>query len=95
MSAFLLVLWSISQSVALILVSYTIIGNLIAVYLTQELNKINREELEAKAEYTYCLTHLRTHAESVAFFRGEKQESNIIARRFSNLIKNAKRKIDW
>ncbi|MHC5852386.1 ABC transporter ATP-binding protein/permease [Nostoc sp.] len=95
MSAFLLVLWSISQSVALILVSYTVIGNLIAVYLTQELNKINREELKAKAEYTYCLTHLRTHAESVAFFRGEKQESNIIARRFSNLIKNAKCKIDW
>ncbi|MEH2284138.1 MAG: ATP-binding cassette domain-containing protein [Nostoc sp.] len=95
MTAFLLVLWSISESVALILVTYTVIGNCIAVYLTQELNKINREELEAKADYTYCLTHLRTHAESVAFFRGEKQESNIIARRFSNLIKNAKRKIDW
>ncbi|MEH2092091.1 ABC transporter ATP-binding protein/permease [Nostoc sp.] len=95
MTAFLLVLWSISQSVALILVTYTVIGNFIAVYLTQELNKINREELEARADYTYCLTHLRTHAESVAFFRGEKQESNIIARRFSNLIKNAKRKIDW
>jgi putative ATP-binding cassette transporter len=95
MTAFLLVLWSISQSVALILVTYTVIGNLIAVYLTQELNKINGEELEAKADYTYCLTHFRTHAESVAFFRGEKQESNIIARRFNNLIKNAKRKIDW
>jgi vitamin B12/bleomycin/antimicrobial peptide transport system ATP-binding/permease protein len=95
MTSFLLILWSISQTVALILVTYTVIGNLIAVYLTQELNKINREELKAKADYTYCLTHLRTHAESVAFFRGEKQESNIIARRFSNLIKNAKRKIDW
>jgi vitamin B12/bleomycin/antimicrobial peptide transport system ATP-binding/permease protein len=95
MTAFLFILWSISQSVALILVSYTFIGNLIAVYLTQELNKINREELEAKADYTYCLTHFRTHAESIAFFRGENQESNIIARRFSNLIKNAKRKIDW
>ncbi|MCW5315501.1 ATP-binding cassette domain-containing protein [Nostoc sp. KVJ3] len=95
MTAFLLVLWSISQSVALILVTYTVIGNLIAVYLTQELNKINREELEAKADYTYCLSHFRTHAESIAFFRGEKQESNIIGRRFNNLIKNAKRKIDW
>ncbi|MEH2059371.1 MAG: ATP-binding cassette domain-containing protein [Nostoc sp.] len=95
MTAFLLVLWSISQTVALILVTYTVIGNLIAVYLTQELNKINREELEAKADYTYCLTHFRTHAESVAFFRGEKQELNIIVRRFSHLIENAKRKIDW
>ncbi|MDF5733605.1 MAG: ATP-binding cassette domain-containing protein [Rhizonema sp. PD38] len=95
MTAFLLVLWTISQSVALILVTYTVIGNLIAVYLTQELNKINREELEVKADYTYCLTHFRTHAESVAFFRGENQELNVINRRFSNLIKNAKRKIDW
>jgi putative ATP-binding cassette transporter len=95
MSSFLLILWSISQSVALILVTYTVIGNLIAVYLSQELNKINREELESKADYTYCLTHFRTHAESVAFFRGEQQELNIIVRRFKSLIQNAKRKIDW
>ncbi|MEH2027050.1 ABC transporter ATP-binding protein/permease [Nostoc sp.] len=95
MTAFLIILWSISSQVAVILVVYTIVGNLIAVYLTQELNKINQDELEAKADYTYCLTHVRNHAESVAFFRGEKQELNIIARRFSNLIKNAKRKVDW
>ncbi|MEH2063228.1 MAG: ATP-binding cassette domain-containing protein [Nostoc sp.] len=95
MTAFLIILWSISQQVAVILVAYTVIGNLIAVYLTQELNKINQEELESKADYSYCLTHVRTHAESIAFFRGEKQESNIIVRRFSHLIKNAKRKINW
>ncbi len=95
MIAFLIILWSISSQVAVILVVYTIVGNLIAVYLTQELNKINQDELEAKADYTYCLTHVRNHAESVAFFRGEEQELNIIARRFSNSIKNAKRKIDW
>ncbi len=95
MSAFLIILWSISQQVAVILVAYTVIGNLIALYLTQELNKINQEELESKADYTYGLTHVRTHAESIAFFRGENQESNIIIRRFSNLIKSAKRKIDW
>ncbi|MBD2435189.1 ABC transporter ATP-binding protein/permease [Nostoc sp. FACHB-110] len=95
MAGFLIILWSISQSVALILVTYTVIGNLIAVYLSQALNKINREELEAKAEYNYCLTHFRTHAESIAFFRGEKQESNIIARRFKILIQNARERIDW
>jgi vitamin B12/bleomycin/antimicrobial peptide transport system ATP-binding/permease protein len=95
MAGFLIILWSISQWVAIILVTYTVIGNLIAVYLSQELNKINGEEIEAKGEYTYCLTHFRTHAESIAFFRGEKQESNIISSRFTNLIKIAKRKIDW
>ncbi|MUG97750.1 ATP-binding cassette domain-containing protein [Scytonema sp. UIC 10036] len=95
MTAFLIILWSISQQVAVILVTYTVIGNLIAVYLTQELNKINQEELESKADYTYSLTHVRTHAESIAFFRGENQESNIIGRRFIHLIRNAKRKLDW
>ena len=68
MIAFLIILWSISQQVAVILVAYTIIGNLIAVYLTQEYNKINQEELELKADYNYALTHVRTHAESIAFF---------------------------
>ncbi|MEH2195009.1 MAG: ATP-binding cassette domain-containing protein [Nostoc sp.] len=95
MITFLVILWSISQFVAIALVVYTIIGNVIAVYLTQELNKINQEELEFKADYAYALTHVRNHAESIAFFQGEKQEVNIIQRRFSNLIKSATRKINW
>ncbi|MDZ8083999.1 MAG: ATP-binding cassette domain-containing protein [Nostoc sp. DedQUE12b] len=95
MTTFLTLLWSISQQIAVALFVYTIIGNLIAVYLNQELNKINQEELESKADYNYALTHVRNHAESIAFFRGENQESNIIQRRFSNLLKSAKRKINW
>lgn len=70
-------------------------GNLIAVYLNQELNSINQAEIESKADYNYCLTHVRTHAESIAFFSGEKQELNIIERRYSKLLTNIKRKIDW
>uniref|UniRef100_A0A0C1N0J4 ABC transporter n=1 Tax=Tolypothrix bouteillei VB521301 TaxID=1479485 RepID=A0A0C1N0J4_9CYAN len=95
MTAFLIILWSISQQVAIILIAYTVIGNLIAVYITQEFNKINQEELELKADYSYALTHVRTHAESIAFFQGEHQESNIIQRRFSNLMKVVKRKVTW
>ncbi|MBD2194869.1 MULTISPECIES: ABC transporter ATP-binding protein/permease [Calothrix] len=95
MIAFLTILWSISQQVAIILVTYTIIGNLIAIYLTQELNKINQEELESKADYSYALTHVRDHAESIAFFQGENQELKIIQRRFINLISHAKSKINW
>ncbi len=95
MTAFLIVLWSISQQVAVILITYTIIGNLIAIYLNQELIKINQDELESKADYTYCLTHVRNHAESIAFFQGENQELNIIHRKFSHLLKNAHSKINW
>ena len=95
MTTFLIILWSISKQIAVALLVYTIVGNLIAVYLNQELNKINQEELESKADYIYCLTHVRNHAESIAFFQGEKQELNIIQRRFRNLIKITKSKINW
>ncbi|MEH2114176.1 ABC transporter ATP-binding protein/permease [Nostoc sp.] len=95
MTTFLIIVWVISQEIALILLAYTIVGNFIAVYLNQGLNKINQEELEFKADYNYALTHVRNHAESIAFFQGEKQESNIIQRRFSNILKNAERKINW
>ncbi|MBD2562857.1 MULTISPECIES: ABC transporter ATP-binding protein/permease [Nostoc] len=95
MITFAIIIWSISQQIAIALIIYTIMGNFIAVYLNQELNSINQAEIESKADYNYCLTHVRTHAESIAFFRGEKQELNIIERRFSKLIINIKRKIDW
>ncbi|MBC1258663.1 ABC transporter ATP-binding protein/permease, partial [Trichormus variabilis] len=95
MITFLLVVWSISQQIAIALLIYTFIGNFIAVYLNQELIKINQAELESKADYSYSLTHVRNHAESVAFFQGEDQEQNIIQRRFTTLINDMKHKINW
>ena len=95
MIIFLVIVWTISQNIALILIGYTFIGNLIALYLNQGLSKINQEELSFKADYSYALTHVRNHAESIAFFQGESQESNILARQFINLIKNTERKIGW
>jgi putative ATP-binding cassette transporter len=95
MITFLVILWSISSSVAIILVVWTILGNVIAIYFNQALNKITQEELELKANYNYALTHIRNHAESIAFFEGENQELNIIQRRFNKLLDSAKRKIDW
>ncbi|WP_375495919.1 ABC transporter ATP-binding protein/permease [uncultured Nostoc sp.] len=94
-TSFLVIIWTISQQIALILVVYTIAGNLIAVYLNQQANKINQEELAVKADYRYALTHVRNHAESIAFFHGENQEENIIQRRFSNIEKNAERRLNW
>jgi putative ATP-binding cassette transporter len=68
---------------------------LIGLYLAQELNKIKQKELECTADYTYSLTHVRNHAESIAFFQGEDQELNIIQRRFNKIIQGAKQKINW
>jgi putative ATP-binding cassette transporter len=95
MLTFLAVVWSISRQIAIPLMFYTIIGNFIAAYLNQELSKINQAQLQSKADYNYALTHVRTHAESIAFFRGEKEEQNIIQRRFQEVINDTKNKINW
>lgn len=95
MLTFLVVVWSISRQIAIPLMFYTIIGNFIAAYLNQELSKINQAQLQSKADYNYALTHVRTHAESIAFFRGEKEEQNIIQRRFQEVINDTKNKIKW
>jgi putative ATP-binding cassette transporter len=95
MITFAIILWTISRQIAVYLIIYTIAGNLIAIYLTQELNKINQSELNNKADYNYALTHVRNHAESIAFFQGEEQEAKMIERRFERVIQNSEKLINW
>jgi putative ATP-binding cassette transporter/heme-transporting ATPase len=95
MIAAVIILWTISSQVAIYLIIYTILGNILAIFLSQELAKINREELSFKADFNYCLTHVRNHAESIAFFQGETEELNIIKRRFDNVLKNSERRLNW
>jgi len=95
MITFSIILWTISQQIAVYLVIYTIAGNLVAIYLTQELNKINQSELNDKADYSYALTHVRNHAESIAFFQGEEQEAKMIERRFEKVIQSSEKLINW
>ncbi|MDZ8224126.1 MULTISPECIES: ABC transporter ATP-binding protein/permease [unclassified Nostoc] len=94
MGSALIILWIVSSQIAIYLVIYTIIGNFIAVYLNQIINKVNQEELAFKADFAYCLTHVRNHAESIAFFQGESEELNIIQRRFNNVLKTAERRLN-
>jgi putative ATP-binding cassette transporter len=95
MIVFFVILWQISKTIGVVLIIYTTIGNLIAFYLSQEFNNINQEELEVEANYNYAVTHVRNHAESIAFFQGEDQEFNILKKRFSSLIQTALQKINW
>ena len=94
MGSSLIILWTVSSQIVIYLVIYTIVGNLIAVYLNQGISKVNQEELAFKADFAYCLTHVRNHAESIAFFQGEDEELNIIKRRFNNVLKTAERRLN-
>ncbi|HEY9802768.1 MAG TPA: ATP-binding cassette domain-containing protein [Leptolyngbyaceae cyanobacterium] len=94
MGSALLILWTVSRDITFYLIIYTVIGNLVAVYLNQTINKVTQEELTFKADFAYCLTHVRNHAESIAFFQGEKEELNIIQRRFNNVLATAERRMN-
>ncbi|MEA5569156.1 ABC transporter ATP-binding protein/permease [Anabaena sp. UHCC 0399] len=93
--SFLAVIWSIYRPVAVIIVIYGILGNIVAGYLSQRLIKISTAQLEGVADYSYSLTHVRNNAESVAFFQGEEQEADIVKRRFAKLMDAKKQMIGW
>ncbi|MCF3568901.1 hypothetical protein L2E75_22620, partial [Planktothrix agardhii 1807] len=95
MLVFIVILWSISKTISIVLLVYTIIGNIVATYITQQLNKVNKQQLEIEGTYKYAITHVRTHAESIAFFRGEEKELNIIQRKFNQVVKIMIERINW
>nr|AIW82276.1 ORF1 [Cylindrospermum alatosporum CCALA 988] len=95
MITFLVVLWFIYKPVAIIVVIFGIVANLAAVLLSQRLIKINLAQVEGEADYSYSLTHVRDNAESVAFFRGEAQESNLVKRRFDKVIQALEQMTEW
>ncbi|QIR37143.1 ABC transporter ATP-binding protein/permease [Tolypothrix sp. PCC 7910] len=91
----LLIVWTVYPEIAIYLIIYTIVGNLIAVYLNQVITKVNQEEIAFKADFAYCLTHIRNHAESIAFFQGENEELKIVQRRFNNVLQTAERRLSF
>ncbi|WP_414583114.1 ABC transporter ATP-binding protein/permease [Scytonema sp. PCC 10023] len=93
--AFVGIVWSIFPLMAVILILYSIFGNVVSIFLSQQVRKINPEKLEAEADFRYSLTHIRNNAESIAFFRGEDQESSLVKKKFANLVQNTTRMIEW
>lgn len=93
--AFIGILWSISKLIVFVLILYSLFGNAVTVFLSREGPEINSAQLESEANYRYCLTHVRNNAESIAFFRGEAQESRLVKKKFTQLIEQFTRIIDW
>nr|AXN93628.1 ORF1 [Symplocastrum muelleri NIVA-CYA 644] len=95
MSIFIGILWSISKFLAVVMIVYAIAGNIIVGFLGKELTQINSDQLERKADYSYCLAHVRNHAESIAFFQGETQELNLVQKKFTSFLQSSERLIEW
>ena len=93
--SFIVVLWTISSKLALWLLIYSVGGTAIIIFSSRRLVALNNVQLKLEADFRYGLVHIRDNAESIAFYRGEKQESQEAERRLGGAIKNYNRLIIW
>ncbi|MEY3736271.1 MAG: hypothetical protein RLZZ624_1330 [Cyanobacteriota bacterium] len=93
--SFIVILWSISASLASILLAYAVGGTGLIVFISRRLVQLNNAQLRLEADFRYGMVHLRDNAESIAFYRGEQQESREVGRRLDQAIVNFDRLIRW
>lgn len=87
--AFSSVLWSISRELVYFLVLYSTAGTLITILVYGKvLIGLNFRQLRQEADFRFSLVRVRENAESIAFYRGEKQELKEVRRRFTGAFDN-------
>ena len=93
--AFIGILWSISPTLVAIVILYSGLGTVIIVLGMKALIKLNFIQLKREADFRFGLIHLRENAESIAFYRGEAQESEQVKQRFERVYSNFNKLIIW
>ena len=93
--SFIIVLWSINGTLALWLLAYSVGGTALVVFASRKLVNLNYLQLKLEADFRYGLVHIRDNAESIAFYRGEQQETREGERRLDGAIRNYNRLIVW
>lgn len=94
--AFSGVLWSISPTLMIFLIIYAGGGTLISIgFFGKRLVNINVEQQKKEGDFRFGLVRLRENAESVAFYRGEAQEINLLQSLFKRVYNNFQNWIMW
>ncbi|HEY0984176.1 ABC transporter ATP-binding protein/permease [Schlesneria sp.] len=94
--AFCGVLWNISQLLVYFIVVYAIVGTAVTTLVFgRPLVGLNFFQLRREADLRYSLVRVRENAESIAFYRGEKQESDLVLERFNDAYINFNKLVNW
>jgi vitamin B12/bleomycin/antimicrobial peptide transport system ATP-binding/permease protein len=93
--SFMGILWSISFPLTLAAVGYAVVGSIATYYLGRPLISLNFSQLKKEADYRYKLISIRDHAESIAFYRGERKEMIRVRQRLKVALDNLRLIIDW
>jgi putative ATP-binding cassette transporter len=89
------VLWSISPSLALILIGYAIAGTYFSIVIGRRLIGLNYDQERYQADFRFGLVHVRDNAEPIFMYGGERHENNQLRHRFSKVVKNFRQLIIW
>ena len=95
LAAYLLVLLGIGPLLVITLLAATLLGNGLILRLVRRLAGLSVRQQGLEADYRYALVHVRSHAESLAFLRGEAAVAQQLRRRFLRLLENFERLIRW
>ncbi len=80
------VLWSINHFLVYLTIIVAAIRTLINIFIGQPLIPLKNKLLKLKPDFRYSLVYVRNNSESIAFYRGEKQELDQIQRKFGKFL---------
>lgn len=95
LAAYVLVLFQISGWLVLTLLITTVAGNGVIVQLVRRLASLGFRQQSLEADFRFALMHVRSHAEGIAFLRGEAREGRGLGTRFTRVLQNLERLIRW
>ncbi|PNP98575.1 ABC transporter ATP-binding protein/permease [Moraxella sp. RCAD0137] len=96
---FTIILWGLSgvlvlagieipKGVVFLVYGFIITATVISVWIGRPLIRLNFEKEHRHGDYRYALVRVRDHAESIAFYQGEKQEKLSLSAYFRAIIDN-------
>ena len=89
------ILWSISRSMALILIAYAAMGTYFSVKIGLRLVGFNYFQERYQADFRFGLVHVRSNVEPIFIYGGEQRENDQLRRRFARVVANFKDLIRW
>ena len=89
------ILWSISSSLAVFLIAYSILGTYFSVVIGRRLVGLNYYQERFQADFRFGLVHVRDNVEPIFMYGGERHETDQLRRRFSKVVENFKQLILW
>jgi vitamin B12/bleomycin/antimicrobial peptide transport system ATP-binding/permease protein len=99
LAAFTLILWNLSgpldvagttvpRAMVFLVYLYVIAATAIAMWIGRPLVRLNFLSERFNATFRYALVRLREYGESIAFFRGEAAERQVLLTRFGDVLSN-------